>query len=384
MGLATAAIVVGAVVAGAAVAGAVAKKQAADKAAKAQKKAIAKQKEILLKKLDPDTLNSLAEKADKRRAESRIALQKELDPELAELRQKGKEQLLAQASIEEKDKQSSQLADKLFEETKEQDPRIEALKDSLITRAQEEIDAGANLPPTFQAELVRSGLNQGAQAGIGVGRDQVGGGTARLLGAAGIQLQQARENQAINLGNAAQNLQSARVNILSSVFPNLRNLEQQRQQNAAANFGLGDAALPESGLTGREIVNIEGARQKGIANLIGQRGAVSANQALAQGEFVGSVAGAVASGVTSYAGAGGFGGGAGAGGYASQGGGGGGTSYLSGVQQRALGNASMGGYGQYGEANFIPVGDQSYNIGQYGQRTPFQQKNYQYVQSLYE
>lgn len=375
MGIATAAIVVGAVVVAAGVTAAVAKKQAADKAAKAQKKAIAKQKAILLKKLDPDTLNDLAEKADKRRAESRIALQKELDPELAELRQKGKEQLLAQASVDEKDKQSTRLANQLFEETKEQDPRLEALKDSLITRAQEEIDAGANLPPTFQAELVRSGLTQGAQAGIGVGRDQVGGGTARLLGAAGIQLQQARQQQAVNLGNAAQNLQSARVNILSSVFPNLRNLEQQRQQNAAANFGLGDAALPESGLTGREIVNIEGARQKGISNLIGQRGAVSANQAMASGEFVGSIAGAVASGVTSYAG--GMGGGAGgAGGMVGQ---------IGGAQGAAqgMGNTQIAGYGQ---SQYLPMGNtgQSFDIGQYGYRTPMQQKNFNYLQGYYE
>ena len=303
MGVVTTLAIGAGVAAAAAAASAVAKKKAADAAAKAQKGAITQQQQLLRKKLDPETLNDLARRADEERVKARLELQKEVDPELAALRQKGKEQLLAEANIPVESRQSSRLAAQLFKETEQQDPRLEALKGALITRAQEEIDAGATLPPEFQAELVRAGLTKGASSGVGVGKEQIGGGVARLLGSAGIQLQQQRQEQAVQLGTAAQNLQSARVNILASVFPKLKDLETVNRQEGAQNFGIAESALPESGLTGTDLTNIEIARQKGLAGLLGQKGAVKAQQRIAQGDFTASLIGAGAGAVSGIAGA---------------------------------------------------------------------------------
>lgn len=186
MGLATALIVGAVVVAAGAVATASVQKHAADKAASAQKKAVSQQTRLVNKNMDPDRLNNLARRFDEDRAKRRLEFQKEIDPELAKLRELSKKQLLEGASVPKEQRQSNQLAKQLFEEVKQSDPRIEALKDSLITGAQKELAAGASLPPEFQAELMRAGLNQGSQAGIALDKNNVGGTQARLLGLAGV------------------------------------------------------------------------------------------------------------------------------------------------------------------------------------------------------
>lgn len=347
MGVVTA-IGLGVAAAGAAAAAA-AKKRASDKAASAQKKGIEQQKTILKNRLSPEVLNDLAQRADAERARSRLALQQEIDPELAQLRQRGKEQLLAQANIPEESKQSTQLANRLFEETQTQDPRLEALRDSILSRAQEEINAGATLPPEFQGELVRAGLQQGSGAGISLDQRSVGGGVARALGLAGIQLQQQRQQEATRLANEAQRISEARVNMLSTVFPKLRDLETIRRQEAAQAFGIGKATLPESGLSGQDQVNIEIAKNRGLANLANQRAAVSAQQAIAQGQFTSELIGA-------------------------------GTSLVGGAAG-AIGGAGAAG----GITNLAGVGGTgaSVNIGNLGSRTPAQQRNFDFLQSYY-
>ena len=143
-------IAVAATVAVAAGASAVMKKKAADKAAKAQKNAIGQQEALLRKKLDPGALNRLAQQTDKERALNRIQLQREVDPEIAQLREFSKQKLLDLAQPPESTRQTTQVADQLFQEGIKEDPRIAALKDSIINRAQEDFDAGASLPPSFR------------------------------------------------------------------------------------------------------------------------------------------------------------------------------------------------------------------------------------------
>src|SRR5689334_16687573 len=248
-------IAVAAVAVGAATYSAVAQKDAADAKAKAQKKAIEQQSNLLKNKLNPDRLNDIAQRFDKERAQSRLALQKEIDPELAALREKGKQQLLEEANTPRETRQSQQIANELFKESKEQDPRIEAIKQQLISNAEQELAAGATLPPEFQGELVRAGLTKASGAGIGTDKNQVGPGVARVLGLAGIQLKEARQDQAVELTNEAQNITGARLNVLSAVFPKLRELEAVNRNDAATNFGLANALVPESGLSGQDAVN---------------------------------------------------------------------------------------------------------------------------------
>jgi len=274
-----------------AAASAVAKKSAADKSAHAQKQGITQQNQ-LLNKTNPDRLNAIAKDFDKDRATNRLEFQKEIDPELAQLRQKGKEQLLEQANSNPETRQSGLVAKELFNETKQADPRMEALKQSLITKAQQDIAAGATLPASFQGELVRAGLDTGSQAGIGVDKEGIGGGVAKALGLAGIQLEQQRTEQAQQLAQSAQNITNSRVNILSTVFPKLRDLESVNRQDALVNFQVGDSTVPEVGLTGREAVNIELAKTKAKGALLQKSADVKSQQATDAGNYTGALIGA--------------------------------------------------------------------------------------------
>lgn len=368
MGIVTA-LVVGVVAAGAVAGSAAAKKSAANKAAGAQKKALSQQEAILRRNLDPGALNRLAQTMDRERLLSRRKLQEETDPELAELRQFGKAELLKEFQRPSESLQSTQLANRLFAENAEADPRMEALKDSIISRAQEDLDRGAELPAEFQAELVRSGLSTGAGSGIGVSRNQVGGVTSRLLGGAGIQLEAQRTAEAAGLANTAQNLTASRANILSSIFPTVKAAEDAKLARAAGAFQIGEATLPQSGLSGSDAVNLEVTRRNAQIAARGQRGVVNAQQAIAAGEA--NAAYIQAAGQAASAGIGAYGSLAGAGAAA----GGGGISYLP---------ASSGGYGGVGmNYTYNPAVGNYAGLGLPGQRTPAQEALFLQIQNGY-
>lgn len=279
-------------------ASAIAQKAARDKAAKAQKKALERQGTLLQRELDPDKINELTQRIDEERAKRRIEFQKEIDPELARLRELGKEALVREAEIPVESRQSTQVANQLFKENIQADPRMEALKGALIDRATSELAAGAALPAEFQAELVRSGLNTGSQAGFAADPRTVGGTIARALGAGGIALQQQRQGEAVKLANAAQDIATTRTNILASIFPAVRDLEAANRNLAVQNFGLAEAALPETGLSGLDAANLRLAGVKSQATLVGKRGELASQNALASGAFTSQLIGAGASGIS--------------------------------------------------------------------------------------
>lgn len=294
---------VAAVAVAGAVASAAAKKSAAKKAASAQKKGIEQQENLLRTKLDPGALNRLAQEVDRDRALNRIALQKEVDPEIAQLREFSRKKLLDLSQQEQSQLQSQQVADQLFRENIQADPNMERLKDTIIASAQKEFDAGATLPPEFQAELVRSGLQAGAQAGIGTAKSSVGGVTSRILGGAGIQLQQQRQQQGAALAGTADSLARSRQQLLANIFPTVKVQEDSALQRAQGGLQLSENMLPESGLSGLDATNVEIARRKGQAGLLGQRAAINAQQAQARGDFTASLIGAGTSLATSGVGA---------------------------------------------------------------------------------
>jgi hypothetical protein len=247
-------------------------------------------------------LNDIAQRADTERAKGRIANQMEIDPELGRMRQLGKEQMLNLAGIDEGTKQSSQLADSLFNSTLNEDPQLAQLRQTMATQAQSELDAGAALPASYQGELVRAGLNRGSQAGIAMNKNSIGGPLATVLGAAGIQLQKQRQEAAMNLANASNSLYNSRINVLSSVFPKLRDLESQRRVEAAQNFQMADQAMPEYGLTGREMVNLEQSKNDKLNNLKMGKTNIQAQQQINKGEYTGAMIGSISKGVSSIAG----------------------------------------------------------------------------------
>jgi len=293
MGVATALAIGAGVAALATTAGAVAQKSAADKAAASQKKAL-KEQNSAFGQLNPEKVNKLAQDADAERAKGRIALQEEIDPELAKLRTLGKEGLVAAAQ----DNRIAKASDLLFRENAVQDPRLAALKDQLINRAQEELAAGATLPPEFQNELVRAGVSRGAATGLAIDQRSIGGPVAQVLGSAGLALQRNREQAAANLVGQAQAITDARTNILANIFPKV---ETVRQQTAAGQFATADQALPEFGLGGEQIANLQIARVQAQNALTQKKADIAAQQAISQGQFtsqlIGAGAGAISGGL---------------------------------------------------------------------------------------
>lgn len=247
-------------------------------------------------------MNALALKADTERAQNRLNLQQQIDPELAKLRTLSKEQLLQQSQ----ENRPGQIEQQLYKENFTADPRLEALKSELINRAQDDISKGATLPPEFQAELVRSGLSHGAASGFALDPHTIGGSTAHAIGSAGIQLQAQRQAEAGNAIDQAQKITDARTNILANIFPKV---EAFRQASSAGGLAVADQNLPEAGLGGQDVANLEIARTQAQGKLIGQQGQVDAQRAASQGQFVSGLIGAgtsaVNAGVGAFSGAGG-------------------------------------------------------------------------------
>lgn len=316
MGVATALVIAAAAVAAVGAAGAAyAKKNAADKAAGAQQSALKGQEKILGEELSRGRLNQEALAAERERAKNRIALQEEIDPELAAMRKLGKQQLLEQSQIPNASKESVQVAKQLFAENIQPSTGLEKLKDQIIGRAQEKLAQGATLPPEFQAELVRAGVSQGAQAGLKPTQSTVGGRLYQALGSAGVALQAQREQQAAGLAQTATGLQESRARILESIFPTITNAETSARQNAAANFGVGEETLPQAGLTGAEAANLQINRGNTLLKIRGKKGAIEAQRQLATGEanaaYVKAGAQFANSALGAYSGGGGGGGGGG-------------------------------------------------------------------------
>src|SRR5688572_832895 len=270
-------------------------KDAAKDAYRTQRAGLAKQQKMLKEDYDPDRINTLVNKYDKAYLLKRVELQKEIDPELAELRQLGKQQLLDEFKTPTSARQSTQAANQLFRENINESPEAKRLRERFVTEANSELDAGAELPPEFQAELVRSGLESGASSGIGLSRKTIGGNVSKLLGSGGIALKNARQNQAMNLANTASGLTDARFRILSNVFPTVAAQEQQAGSRSAAAFSFGDASLPAGGLTGREVSSMDIAGREGKRNLVQQRADLSAQNKITQQRFLSNIIGQAAS-----------------------------------------------------------------------------------------
>lgn len=266
------------------------------KAYKKQREGITKQKAFLKENFDPKKLSELSLKYDKGYLERRLDLQRELDPEMAEIRELGKEQLLQQIQRDPSSLGTTQVANQLVRENLNEDPASAAIRSRFLEQANRELDMGATLPPEYQAELVRAGLTGGSQAGIGADRRAIGGTVSRLLGGAGIQLQKQRQDQAMNLASQADTLAQSRQKILSNIFPSVAANEADTARRAATAFALGQQTLPEAGLTGREVLGLDISQKQGELGLIQGYHDLSAQNKLARGRAMGNIVGAAAGG----------------------------------------------------------------------------------------
>lgn len=268
-------------------------KRTAKKAFQMQMKGLKKQEAILKETYDPARANEVSAKYDKQFTQRRLDLQREFDPELAKLREAGKKNLLAELERDDSSRQSTQVANQLFKENIQRDAAAERLKDKLFADAEAELKAGATLPPEFQAELVRSGISAATGSGFKVDQKSIGGPVASVLGSAGIALKQARQNQAMNLGNAAQGMVDARAKILSNIFPTVMTAEQTAAQRGAQAFAIGEATLPSGGLTGREALGLDIQGREGARNIRGQRLDLKAQNEITQGRILSNIVGQI-------------------------------------------------------------------------------------------
>ena len=257
--------------------------------------------------LDPELINAKAKAADIKRAQSQLAIQSQIDPNLAAARNLGSA-AVAKGAAEVGNAASDRVA-KQAEESLVSDERIGQLKDQLLKAALNDISSGSTLPPDLQAELAKAGLEKGGAAGVGTSSKSLAGqNTRQLIGERGLALRNERLARAASLTSFAQQLEQNRTKLLADIFPTL---QRQQQGNAALGAGavqLSEAMLPEAGLSGQNIANLWQARILGTSNLTQQIGNTQATAAKALGDVYGKMAGGlataggqIAKGVANYA-----------------------------------------------------------------------------------
>src|SRR5262249_5321270 len=122
--------------------------------------------------------------------------------------------------------------------------------------AHDELAAGATLPPSFQAELVRSGLENGSTPGA-TGQGAQGVATRTLLGSAGLQLQQQRQQEAEAALGSAGSLQAGRESALGELATLDNNLRAGAATRAAQAAVFGNNSVPNIGIGGNTVVGMD-------------------------------------------------------------------------------------------------------------------------------
>jgi len=254
--------------------------------------ALNKQRQYVYNNLDPATIAPQVTKADVARANNRLALQGQIDPALLTSRYAAEAQQAAQLGQFGPGSESAQVGSAATHEALAGTPGLEQAKDQLVSQAMDELKSGATLPPDVQAELVKAGLEQSGMTTGAASPKGVGGQILRtILGTAGIQLKQQRQNQAQQLLTTAQNLDTARQNVLQNLFPRLAQTQlsnlgaTQSVANQSQNF------LPDVGPTGTDVANLWLARVGATNQLAQQAANVGAQQQTALGQVWGNALG---------------------------------------------------------------------------------------------
>lgn len=272
------------------VAGAAIQANAVKEATQMQIDALNQQKQFVYNQLEPGTINAQAQQADIARAQNQLALQGKIDPALLAQRYASEGAIAKTAAdLASGNTPADQVAATAAREAVAGTPGSDAAKKALVDAALKELAAGATLPPDVQAQLVQTGLQKTGQVTGTANASGVGGQVlSTLLGTAGINLKMQREQQAANLTNAAQDLESKRQNILQGLFPNLQN---QQLKNISAQQGVlqqSNAMAPAVGLGGTDVSNLWLARV-GATNQLAQTAANAAAQGgAAQGQIWGN------------------------------------------------------------------------------------------------
>ena len=255
--------------------------------------AIKRQQDLVYKSLDPSVIGGQATAADIQRSQQQLALQGQIDPALLQTRYAAEggiknqlDQILASNAP------ADQVAALAAKTALTPTPGLNDVKNKLVDAALEDLKAGATLPPDVEAQIVQHGLERSGMVTGKATAQGVGGTMLRtLFGDAGIKLKAQREAQAATLATGAQQLDTARAQVLGALFPNLTAQQTAKLAATGSAFGSSQAAVPQAGLSGTDIANIWMARV-GATNQLTQSAANAASQgALAQASIWGNAMG---------------------------------------------------------------------------------------------
>jgi len=270
--------------------------EASREATQMQLDALARQRQFVYQNLDPSLIGPMASAADATNAANRLALQGQLDPALLAQRYAAENAIgnaSGQIGVD-----SGKISQQAINEATASGPAMTAAKNRLIDAANQQLNLGASLPPDVQAELVKAGLEKTGMVTQRAGGQGVGGNVLRtILGTAGIQLQQQRQQQASGLLTAAQNLDTQRQNILQSLFPSLANTQLKNLAGQQGVLQQSNSMLPGGGLSGTDVANLWLARVGATNQLASNAANVAAQGTMAQGNAFANALGAIGGGL---------------------------------------------------------------------------------------
>jgi hypothetical protein len=302
------AIGVGAV---ASVAGSVISADAASSAADAQANALNS-----LQTLDISNLSSSASAADMTKYRAGFDAQAKTDPTYAALRTQGASGYLSTLTSDASGTSPADTAlNKLGANIDATGKANQSVISQLLDQASKELAAGATLPPEFQQEMVRSGLEGAGGSGLSIdGRGAGGTGIRTLLGSAGIALQRQRQQDASGMLTTASSVNSQQQAALAELSQMSNQLTQSKATRAAGGMAVGNSTVPSIGLSGSDVANLNVANMNAKNNITMAQGQVAGQKDLAQGSMWSGVLnglGQGAMGLGTLGGSGYFGGGGG-------------------------------------------------------------------------
>jgi hypothetical protein len=273
---------------------------AAAKAQRLQLQALQDQRNFVYSNLDPNAVQQQTIAADQQNAQARLALQGQIDPALLAQRYASEGAIgsdLATLGVV-----PGAIGNVAAQEAVAGVQGMPQGKNAVVQAALDQLKAGATLPPDVEAQLVQAGLEQSGMVTQSASGRGVGGQMLRtILGTAGIQLQQQRQQQASSLLTSAQNLEQSRQNILQSLFPRLSQVQLANLQGAQSVLGQSASMLPSAGLSGSNIANIMLARVGATNQIMQSQGTVAGQGAMAQGQIWGGALGGATNSLGQYA-----------------------------------------------------------------------------------
>lgn len=256
-----------------------------------QIQALERQRQFIFENLAPEIVGPAATKADIANVKARLKLQYETDPDLFSTRYSSQANIKKLAA--ELGKTPSEVADVAAKEAIAGVPGMTDAKKQLVDAALKELSLGATLPPDVQAELVKAGLEKSGMVTGAASPKGVGGLlTRQLIGSAGIQLQQQRQQNAANLLGSAQQLETSRQQILGTLFPNLATTQLNVLRGQQGVLEQSNQIMAPAGLTGKDVANLWLARVGASTQLAQQQAQIGAqggfNAAAAWGQGIGA------------------------------------------------------------------------------------------------